>query len=255
VSFPATAEEDEAHVIKSPFGETFFVRRRGDVLHPERESAATLAGIREMMGEYNYQSQYQQNPIPQGGSIFKADWFKYYTPDELPIRFSLILQSWDTANKNTELNDYSVCTTWGVYKKSVYLLDVFRRRLNYPELKRAVLQQSTRHRVRYILIEDKASGTQLIQDLKSEGMLGIRPFEPLPGNDKVLRAYEQAASLEAGKVFFPKSAPWLDDYLRELTTFPGSKYDDQVDSTTQALEVLSGKQASLLTWARLGRRD
>lgn len=252
VSFPATAEEDETHVIDSPFGRRFFVRHLGDVLHPERESAVTLAGIRQMMGEYNYQSQYQQNPIPQGGSIFKADWFKYYRPDELPIRFNLIVQSWDTANKNTELNDYSVCTTWGVYKKSIYLLDVFRRRLTYPELKRAVLQPRDKYRPRYILIEDKASGTQLIQDLKSEGVLGIHPFKPLPGNDKILRAYEQAASFEAGIVYFPTAAPWLDDYLRELTTFPGSKYDDQVDSTTQALEVLRGKQASLLTWARLG---
>jgi predicted phage terminase large subunit-like protein len=104
----------------------------------------------------------------------------------------------------------------------------------------------------YILIEDKASGTQLIQDLKLEGVIGIHPFEPLPRNDKILRAYEQAASFEAGIVYSPTTAPWLDEYRRELTTFPGSKYDDQVDSTTQALEVLSGKQASLLTWARLG---
>ena len=72
-----------------------------------------LAGIRERMGEYNFSSQYQQNPIPLGGAMVKTDWLRYYEQGELPARFDIIIQSWDTANKSTELSDYSVCTTWG----------------------------------------------------------------------------------------------------------------------------------------------
>ena len=252
VSFPAIAVEDETHIIDSPFGQKSFVRRVGDVLHPERESATTLAAIKETLGSYNFESQYQQNPMPQGGSIFQSAWFQYCAPDTWPSRFTLTLQSWDTANKSGELNDYSVCTTWGARNDSFYLISVFRRRLNYPDLKHAVLQQSALYNPRYILIEDKASGTQLIQDLRAAGLIGIHGFEPLPGNDKIMRAAAQTASFEAGKVWFPTAATWLNEYLRELTTFPGSKFDDQVDSTTQALEFLTGKQAKLFTWARLG---
>ena len=254
VSFPAIATEDETHVIDGPLEKKFFVRKVGDTLHPERESAATLNSIRETLGSYNFESQYQQNPMPQGGSIIHSSWFRYCELEARPARYTLILQSWDTANKSGELNDYSVCTTWGAYRGRFYLIDVFRKRLNYPELKRAVAQQRLLHSPRYILIEDKASGTQLIQDLKSEGIIGIHGFAPLPGNDKIMRAGAQASSFEAGLVIFPARAPWLDEYVRELTTFPGSKFDDQVDSTTQALEFLSGKQARMLTWAKLGAR-
>ncbi len=254
VSFPAIAVQDETHVIEGPFGRKLFGRRVGDILHPERESAATLTAIRETLGSYNFESQYQQDPMPQGGSIIQANWFKYCEPENWPAHFTLTIQSWDTANKSGELNDYSVCTTWGVFKNHFYLINVFRRRLNYPDLKRAVAQQRLRCNPRYILIEDKASGTQLIQDLRSDGVIGVHGFEPLPGNDKIMRAGAQAACFEAGKVYFPLNTPWLADYVRELTTFPGSKFDDQVDSTTQALEFLSGKQAGLLTWALLGAR-
>lgn len=89
------------------------------------------------------------------------------------------------------------------------------------------------------MIEDKASGTQLIQDLKFEGLYGIRAYEAPKGSDKTLRLYAQTAEFESGHVFLPRSAPWLEAYVRELTSFPGSKYDDQVDSTTQALGDLN----------------
>jgi predicted phage terminase large subunit-like protein len=189
-----------------------------------------------MIGEYNFASQYQQNPMPIGGAIVKAEWLKYY--ETLPSRFSFIIQSWDTANKSGELNDFSVCTTWGVFNRHYFLLAVFRKRLNYPDLKRAVKEQAREHQASIVLIEDKASGTQLIQDLKAEGMFGIRPYDPLPGSDKILRLYAQTAEFESGRVLLPRWASWLDEYVRELTGFPGSKYDDQVDSTTQALNHL-----------------
>jgi predicted phage terminase large subunit-like protein len=106
------------------------------------------------------------------------------------------------------------------------------------------------HHADIVLIEDKASGTQLIQDLKAEWVYGIEPYDPPPGSDKTLRLYAQTAEFESGRVLLPRSAPWLDDYVRELTTFPGTKYDDQVDSTTQAIDHLKTKRAHFV-WGRL----
>ena len=96
--------------------------------------------------------------------MIKTGWFKTYTPEELPKEFELVFQSWDTANKSTELSDYSVGTTWGVHKNHLYLLRVFRKRLDYPDLRRTVKQQALLYNAKNIIIEDKASGTQLIQD-------------------------------------------------------------------------------------------
>lgn len=175
----------------------------------------------------------------------------YYEPSDLPPRFTFVLQSWDTANKSGELNDFSVCTTWGAIREGKYLLSAFRRRLNYPDLKRAVLEQARQHHANIVLIEDKASGTQLIQDLRFEGLYGVRAYEAPTGTDKILRLYAQTAEFESGRVLLPRSASWLEAYKSELTTFPGSKYDDQVDSTTQALDYLKTYR-SLLVWAKLG---
>ncbi|HEY4777680.1 MAG TPA: phage terminase large subunit [Candidatus Acidoferrales bacterium] len=152
-------------------------------------------------------------------------------------------------NKSGELNDFSVCTTWGVTCDHYCLLHVFRKRLNYPELKRAVKEHAREHKANKILIEDKASGTQLIQDLKADGVYGVEPYDPPPGSDKTLRLYSQTAEFESGRVILPRSASWLDEYVREITSFPGCKYDDQVDSTTQALDHL--KENDLGVWARL----
>jgi len=251
LSLPAIAEEDETHVLESPLGRRVVTRKQGEALQPERESKATLMGVRETIGSYNFASQYQQSPVPLGGAMVKTDWLRYYEPSDLPERFSSVVQSWDTANKSGELNDYSVCTTWGVYDRRYYLLDVLRMRLNYPALKRAVGEQARRHKPNRIVIEDKASGTQLIQDLRNDGVFGIEPFEPPPHCDKIVRLHAQTAEFERGGVLLPRFAPWLADYVRELTSFPGSKYDDQVDSTTQALEYLRGD--SLDVWVRLAQ--
>ena len=251
LSFPAIAEEDESHVIESPLGRHRWQRKAGEALQPERESLLTLAHMRQTIGEYNFASQYQQNPMPVGGAIVKSRWIRYYKLSDLPRRFTFVLQSWDTANKSGELNDFSVCTTWGAIGENYYLLDVFRRRLNYPDLKRAVLEQARQYHPDIVLIEDKASGTQLIQDLHFEGLFELHPYEAPSGSDKILRLYAQTAEFESGRVLLPRSAPWLDTYVHELTTFPGSKYDDQVDSTTQALDHLKTHR-SLLVWEKLG---
>lgn len=251
LSFPAIAEQDETHVIINPFGTRLFTRKAGDALHPERELLATYAEIRQTVGEYTFQSQYQQNPAPPGGAIVNPAWFKSYEPGEEPANFSRTVQSWDTANKATEISDYSVCTTWGVLNKIYYLRNVFRQKLNYPDLKRAIISQAQMHNAGTILIEDKASGTQLIQDLQSEFVNGVTAYTPPPGSDKIMRLRAQTAMIENGRVFLPRTAPWLADYIHEIITFPGSRYDDQVDSTTQFLDYIS-KDSGLDVWIKLG---
>lgn len=240
LSFPAIAEEDEEFPYTNCFGTGIFRRRAGESLHPERESLETLRGIRDQVGEYNFSSQYQQRPIPLDGAIVKLSWLQYY--DQVPTEFTHILQSWDTANKVGELNDYSVCTTWGLHEKKYYLLDLFRGRRDFPGLKKAAKALADRFDPHTILVEDKASGTQIIQELKFDGYYRIQAHEPPDaGADKVMRLYNQTAEFEAGHVLLPRTAPWLQDYISELIGFPGAKHDDQVDSTTQALEFLSTK--------------
>jgi predicted phage terminase large subunit-like protein len=232
--FPAIAEEDESYVIDTVLGRQRFARRAGEALHPERESLEILQDIREIQGEYNFAGQYQQAPAPLGGGMVKAGWFKTYSQNELPPKFEMVFQSWDTANKPTELSDYSVCTTWGVKEKHIYLLQVLRRRMDYPALKRAVAEQAVAFCPKTVLIEDKASGTQLIQELIHDGVHGVSRYEPTM--DKIMRLHNISSTIENGFVHLPEKAEWLPEYLHELTTFPKGKHDDQADSTSQALD-------------------
>jgi predicted phage terminase large subunit-like protein len=234
VGLPAIAEQEERHTIASPLGIYHVTRHVGDILHPERESAETLEQIRRTNGEYHFSGQYQQAPAPLGGGMVKQDWFKSYAPNELPEKFDRIIQSWDTANKPSELSDYSACTTWGLKGPRFYLLNVLRRRMAYPDLKRAVRELWEAYGPTVVLIEDKASGTQLIQELVEDGIRAVKRFKP--EYDKVMRLHAQTATIENGFVYLPQEGHWLAEYVREMTTFPNGKYDDQVDSTSQALE-------------------
>jgi predicted phage terminase large subunit-like protein len=234
LSFPAIAEQDEEHRIETIWGPRSFRRRQGEALHPDREPLEVLHRIRRTIGEYNFASQCQQSPAPLGGGLVKTEWFKRYRDSDKPERFDRIVQSWDTANKSTELSDYSVCTTWGVKDKNVYLLGLLRQRLEYPALKRAVRDQQSLYRATEILIEDKASGTQLIQELIADGCHGVTRYQP--DCEKIMRMHAQTAMIENGFVSIPQNAPWLAEYLHEMTVFPNGKHDDQVDSTAQFLD-------------------
>lgn len=233
----ALAAEDEVHEYTTLSGRERVIRRAGEALHSGRENTETLTRIRRSIGEYNFASQYQQNPVPLEGALVKASWFKYYDEITLPDEFEQIVQSWDTATKAGELNDYSVCLTLGVSDKNIYVLDVLRRHLEYPDLKRAVIERANAYPSPSILIEDKASGTQLIQELQQYGLRSVTAV--MPSGDKLMRLHAQTATIENGYFFLPKQAPWLPDLVRELTAFPGSKHDDQVDATSQALKWLN----------------
>jgi predicted phage terminase large subunit-like protein len=250
VSLPANAQADETYAVETPLGPRVFHRSEGDILHPARESEETLLRIRETLGEYHFACQYQQTPAPFGGGMIKPEWFNRFDLVDPPA-FDRIIQSWDTANKPTELSDYSVCTTWGQKKNDIFLLHVLRRRMDYPDLKRAVKEQADRYNPQTILIEDKASGTQLIQELIQDGEYAVTKYEPQ--GDKIMRAHAQTAMIENGFVFVPNQASWLAEYLHELETFPKGRYDDQVDSTSQALEWIkaAGAEPGIITYYRM----
>jgi predicted phage terminase large subunit-like protein len=255
IRFPAIAEQDETHAIETSYGRYTVKRHAGEALHPEREPLEVLNRISEALGEYNFAGQYQQAPAPLGGGMVKADWFTTYTSADLPSKFELVFQSWDTANKPTELSDYTVATTWGVKDKHLYLINVFRKRLSYPHLKRSVREQAEAFTPRTILVEDKASGTQLIQELVSEGVHAIKSYEPTM--DKIMRMHSVTSTIENGFVHLPDRAPWLAEYLHEMTTFPNGKHDDQADSTSQALDWFRNNSripAIAQFWEQEGKR-
>jgi len=164
--------------------------------------------------------------------MVKTAWFRRFRQADLPP-FDRIVQSWDTANTPSELADYSVCTTWGLKGPNFYLLNVLRKKLSFPELKRAVAEQDRAFHPQVILIEDRASGTQLIQDLLAAGLSKVTRYKP--DGDKTMRLHAQTATIENGFVWLPEEAHWLADYLAELAAFPMGRHDDQVDSTAQAL--------------------
>jgi predicted phage terminase large subunit-like protein len=101
------------------------------------------------------------------------------------------------------------------------------------------------------MIEDQASGTALIQEFQSNGVYCIESYKPAPGSDKITRFAAQSIKFEEGRVFLPQQAPWLEEYIREVTGFPGSKHDDQVDSTSQALDLLGEKARAVAVCSEL----
>jgi predicted phage terminase large subunit-like protein len=229
LDLPAIATEDE-EVPVGP-GEVY-QRREGDVLHPTHEPLDVLKELEAGMGSIAFSAQYQQSPVPLAGNMIKRDWLRSFVhlPSGTPSR---VVQSWDTASKPGELSDYSVCTSWHVYGKDYYLVDVYRKRLDFPSLKRQIMVLKNRHNADVVLIEDAGSGTGLIQELKAGN--DIRPIGIKPEKDKVTRLSTQSAKIEAGQIFLPLEAPWLDDFVKELLEFPDGKHDDQVDSLSQFL--------------------
>ncbi|MCH9020472.1 MAG: phage terminase large subunit [Proteobacteria bacterium] len=214
------------------FGAVRVVRAPGARLHPAREGAAEIARGKRELGSYAYAAQYQQRPAPVEGGVVKEAWFKRYA--EPPADPRRIVQSWDTAHKAGELNDPSVCGTWAETETGYYLLEVVCRRMEYPALKRAARSLAGKWNPDAILIEDKASGQSLIQDLRAETKLPVIAVRPEA--DKLTRMSTVSPTIEAGRVFLPETAPWLNDYEAEMMSFPNSAHDDQVDMTSQFLK-------------------
>ncbi|MFN9051421.1 MAG: phage terminase large subunit [Pseudanabaena sp.] len=205
----------------------------GGMLWPEWFDASHWEPFR--LQSRTWAALFQQRPRPDEGGIFKEAWCRERWR-QIPRQANVIVHSWDTAQKPEEINDPTVGTVWqfGQDVPGYHLREVCRDRMDYPTLKRKVRAYAERDRPAAILIEDKSSGQSLIQDLRSETSLPIIAIEPL--RDKVFRANEVSAMVEAGLLLLPESAPWLVDFEVEFFGFPLSTHDDQVDSVTQFLK-------------------
>jgi predicted phage terminase large subunit-like protein len=218
VSYKAIAEVDEEF------------RKAGEALFEELKPLSFLQKMKATMNKDSWASLYQQSPVVAGGNMFKRKYLNFY--QEIP-KMRRILMYADTAMKTKQANDYSVFEVWGLsIDNRAYLLDMIRGKWEAPELLARARVFWKKHKCGALKIEDKASGTGLIQHLKRERI----PVVPIPrAVDKVERANDVIIHFEAGQVFLPEKAHFLDDFIEELTRFPNGTHDDQVDPMLDAL--------------------
>lgn len=230
---PARTSEDR--VVPVDEGESYFWPA-GALLDPERLSEAQLAEIERTTGHAACSANYLQAPVPATGIMVKREWLKSYSAAPNFELGDQIVQSWDTATKAGALNDYSCCVTALVRKNTVYLLDVFRAKLEFTALKRKVIELARRWQTQALLIEAAASGEQLLNSLRLEPQPGVpTPISRPATTDKVTRLAGQTPRIEAGDLLLPEGAPWLAAFLHELLGFPHARHDDQVDALAHLL--------------------
>lgn len=238
LNLPAIATKDE-YILLSKKPRRFHHRRIGDVLDSHREPLEVLETLKRHMGSIAFAAQYQQDPLPPDGGAIKLSWFKTY--DDLPEGGELIF-SVDTAAKTGPQHDWSVIMVVQVVEGRFYLQNVWRRRAEYPDLKNSLIEMVRQAKPDVVLIEDKGTGTGLIQDLRaqSEG-IPVVPYDP-GQMDKQSRIQVQSAKIEGGVVLLPPEAPWLEEFQNEVRRFPNSKHDDQMDALSQLLDYKFSRQ-------------
>ncbi|MGU3341796.1 phage terminase large subunit [Methylobacterium mesophilicum] len=234
VHLPAIAIEDGEFRLSDRPGH---VHRRfcGEALQADREPCELLDGLRRELGSRTFEAQYQQTPTPASGNLIKREWLKFY--NERPVAFNRIVVVWDTASTLGENSDWSVGQVWGVCDQDFYLIDLVRKRLEFYQLRQAVLELHERWKADLTLIESTALGHALLQDLRRASPL--RPILLPARLDKVARCEAQSVRFEEGRVHLPAEAPWLGTYENELLAFPNGRFDDQVDATSYALHHLT----------------
>ena len=216
LSFPAIAETEQ--LIPLLCGR-MHRRQIGDVLSPTREPLPVLeqhaaaTRVRLVFGAVS------ANPAPPGGAMIKRDWPQRYERVPTRSRDMFVRQSWDIAMKGGPENDLSVCTTWyiSISEEKYFLVDVKRMRVDYPTLKRTVFEHSREWSADEVIVEDRGTGTALLQELRYE-VRGLNGREP--DRDKQARMAVASVKFQAGQVFLPEHAPWLEDLEAELFAFP-----------------------------------
>ena len=226
IEFPAILNERAAGMLDL---------EEGDPLWKESYPIERLEEIKKTIGTREWSSLYAQKPSVEEGNIIKRWWWKTWTREQ-PPEMDYILQSWDTAYTVTETSDYSACTTWGVFSGeggyNLFLIDSFREKLTFPELKNQAVHLYNEHQPDLVLVEAKASGWSLVQELMRTG-IPITPFNPKK-MDKLARVHSVAPLFEGGRIWAPDTDESA-DVMNQFAMFPNTKHDDLVDSTTQAL--------------------
>ena len=205
-----------------------------ELLWPSRFPEKALANLKASLGAYGSAGQLQQRPSPKGGGILRENWWKIWEKDAEPD-FVYILQSWDTAFSEKDTASYSACTTWGVFTHNghyaIMILNRWRDRVPYPELRKQARKQYDSYSPDAVLIEKKASGQSLIQDLR---MMGIPCITYSPDRDKVSRCHAASPLLEGGVVWRP-DRKWAEEVVHHCAVAPAGDGMDIVDTVTQAL--------------------
>ena len=211
----------------------------GNPLWPQFWSIEELLALREELPNAKWQAQYQQNPVGNESAIVKRDWWKWWEKDD-PPSCEFILQSWDTAFEKTQRADYSAGTTWGIFAceednfaPNIILLNTYKKRVEFPELKRDVLREYNEYEPDALIVEKKASGAPLIYDLRAMGV-PVQEFTPGKGQDKIARLNSVSDIIASGKVWIPRTR-WAEELVDEIAAFPSGEHDDLVDATTLAL--------------------
>ena len=211
----------------------------GNPLWPQFWSKDELSALREELPNAKWQAQYQQNPVGNESAIIKRDWWKWWEKDN-PPKCDYILQSWDTAFEKTQRADYSAGTTWGIFNceednfaPNIILLNTYKKRVEFPELKRDVLREYNEYEPDSLIVEKKASGAPLIYDLRAMG-IPVQEYTPGKGQDKIARLNSVSDIIASGKVWVPQTR-WAEELVDEIGAFPSGEHDDLVDATTLAL--------------------
>ena len=213
----------------------------GKALWPEFWALEELEALRSELPAPKWNAQYQQDPSSEEGALVKREWWKIWE-DERPPPCEFIIQSWDTAFLKTQRSDYSACTTWGVFynpdddgvsQPNIILLDAYKERLEFPELKKCAMEMYQEFEPDACIVEAKAAGTPLIFELRAMG-IPVSEYTPSRGNDKISRVNAVSDLFASGIVWCPGTR-FAEEVIEEFDAFPAGEHDDLVDSSTQAL--------------------
>tara|TARA_Y100000592_G_scaffold100971_1_gene184205 strand:+ start:1240 stop:2745 length:1506 start_codon:yes stop_codon:yes gene_type:complete len=213
----------------------------GNALWPGFWKQEELESLKAELPVSKWNAQYQQNPTSEEGALIKREWWQEWTQTQLP-ECEAIIQSWDTAFLKTQRADYSACTTWGIFNwpdedgqtiPNLILLDSFKEKLEFPDLKRAAYDKYWEWEPDQMIIEAKAAGSPLIFELRAMG-IPVTEFTPSRGQDKIARVNAVTDLFASGVVWCPPTR-WAEEVVEECASFPSGDHDDLVDSTTQAL--------------------
>jgi predicted phage terminase large subunit-like protein len=208
-------------------------------LWPEQWPLAALKSTKAALDPKYWNAQYMQQPTAENSAIVSRRMWRIWDGEE-PPRCDYVIQSWDTAFEVKNNSDYSACTTWGVFYNEeendtpqVILLDAFKDRITFPDLKQTALKHWKEWEPDAFIVEKKAAGAPLIQELRNMG-IPVQEFSPSRGNDKLVRLNAVADLFSSGKVWAPDTR-WAREVIEEMAAFPVGEHDDFVDTTTQAL--------------------
>ena len=211
----------------------------GKSLWPEQWPVDQLMAKKAAMDPRFWNAQYMQDPTSEEAALIRREMWRIWESETAP-RCEFVIQSWDTAHETKTTSDYSACTTWGVWYNEedndtphVILLDAFKDRLTFPDLKEAALKHYKEWEPDAFIVEKKAAGGPLIQELRRMG-IPVQEFTPSRGNDKIARVNAISDLFASGKVWAPDTR-WAREVIEEVAAFPVGEHDDFVDTTSQAL--------------------